>query len=107
MLNYSVESVAYAMFPFLIIAGTVFACIGSVWFLVSFFRMGKRERKEENKDLSEVTCSETADDTVVAAITAAVYAYLSDEASREGKEYKGFKIVSFKRSDKGRPWTDK
>ncbi len=98
---------ANELYPIFVVFGTAFVFIGIIWFIVSLYRMSKGKTQEEGVEVSDIFPHASGDDAVVAAISAAITAYLTEEAAKEGREYKGFKIVSFKRSNKGKAWTDR
>ena len=103
--------------------GMVFAVLALLWGVLEIFRvvMQKSEKKKTEKSAKQtvvseateqqpghvnaetVTAESTGDDgELIAAITAAVAAYL---ASEEGAAYAGgFRVVSFRRSGNGSTW---
>lgn len=104
----SVWDFADDLFPILIILGTVFTSLAIIWIIVSFVKMirsGNEEKSAEELPIPTVSVTDSPDGATIAAISAAITAALQSEAQEKGTVYNGFRLVSFKRSDKGRSWT--
>ncbi len=106
--------------------GTIFAVLGALWLVLELFRIvftktnnGPKKSKTEAvkneapkvevapKIENPPAASVGTDYSVIAAISAAVAAVLESECAASGTVYNGFRIVSVKRGDKGRSWTQK
>ena len=103
--------------------GSVFAVLAIIWLILSLFRVvfarEKKAPKAPKVEVAEVkvpapekapqkaAAPVAADFSVIAAISAAVAAILESECAANGTEYTGFRVVSVRRSDKGRSWTQK
>lgn len=103
--------------------GSVFAVLAVIWLILSLFRVVfAREKKAPKAPVADLKVSApkkapqvaaapavapAADYSVIAAISAAVAVVLESECAANGTEYNGFRVVSVRRSDKGRSWTQK
>ena len=105
--------------------GAVFAVLAIIWIILSLFRVifarSKTAPQQPKVTVTEVKAPAPAraaqtsapasapavDYSVIAAISAAVAAVLESECAASGTVYNGFRIVSVRRSDKGRAWTQK
>jgi len=106
------ENTANTILLALMVLGAVFLVLSIIWLIVSLAEKARAGRSEESADLAFGNGNPLAvtveDDTaVVAAISAAIAVILQEEASAKGTAYNGFRIVSFKRADKGRSWKTK
>ncbi len=101
------DKLASDLLPIFIILGTVFVTIGIVFMVFVLLKLSRHDGGNKSKGVPEVTVSDEGDGAIIAAISAAIAACLMDEAQREGRAYNGFKVVSFKRSSKGKAWTDR
>ena len=103
------ENAANNILLALLVLGALFLVLSVIWLIVSLYekmRGGTSESGgEENSSVPTVTV--TDDTAVIAAISAAIAVILQEEAAARGTTYNGFRIVSFKRADKGRAWTQK
>ena len=103
--------------------GAVFSVLAIIWIILSLFRVifarPKSAPKQPKATVTEVKAPApkkaiqqaapvpSADYSVIAAISAAVAAVLESECAASGTVYNGFRVVSIRRSDKGRSWTQK
>lgn len=104
--------------------GAVFSVLAIIWIILSLFRLifarPKSAPKQPKVTVTEVKAPVSAnavqqpaapapsvDYSVIAAISAAVAAVLESECAANGTVYNGFRVVSVRRSDKGRSWTQK
>lgn len=102
------SDVAAAIIVALLVFTALFLILSIIWLVASLASMTrKKDSYDEDGDrpLPDVTITE--DNAVIAAISAAIAVILSEEAAAKGTTYNGFKIVSFRRADKGRSWTQK
>lgn len=90
--------------------GTVFIVLMILWGIISLFRVFSMERKPAKAEpkavdtLKEETEEESSadDNAVIAAIMAAIEAYRSEE----GNAGLPYRVVSFKRKDARKGWTN-
>ena len=115
---FSGERLALAGQMTLIGMGMVFAVLGLLWGVLAIFKFvfakpAPKPRAEvkpvaEPEPVAEVTPAASVggnDDELIAVITAAIAAYI---ASEEPEAYQGgFRVVSFRRANGGRPWNSK
>ena len=106
--------------------GAVFAVLAIIWIILSLFRVifarqktAPKQPKVKNVEVKAPVPAKAAqsaavpasapsvDYSVIAAISAAVAAVLESECAANGTVYNGFRVVSVRRSDKGRSWTQK
>ncbi len=113
---FSPERLALAGQMTLIGMGMIFSVLGILWAVLAIFKLVFAKTKPKKKTPVEVSVAPVAEpepvaayaaeeDELVAVITAAVAAYI---ASEEPDAYQGgFKVVSFRRANGGRPWNSK
>lgn len=102
--------------------GAVFGVLALIFAILTLFRVVFTKKPAPKKANVEAPAAKTpvqkptapapvsapsADNSVIAAISAAVAMMLEDECKANGTTYNGFRIVSVRRSDKGRSWTQK
>ena len=121
---FSVEAWKYAGQMTLLGMGMVFSVLALLWLVLAIFKLifvGKSPKAEKKKAPAAVAkavqesvvaveedtapVADTADDELVAVITAAVAAYMAEENG--GVPVGGFRVVSFRRACGGRPWNTK
>lgn len=96
--------------PILLVLGAVFAVLAIIWLVLSIYKMlssNTNSASDEQLPIPSVNVTDAPDGATIAAITAAITAVLQAEAQAKGTVYNGFKLVSFKRSNKGGSWTQK
>ena len=107
------ESVADGILVALVALFAVFLILAVIWLIASLVKMNNDryeyyyEDEEDGNDEKTLSVTVSDDNAVIAAISAAIAVILQEEAAAKGTAYNGFKIVSFKRADKGRSWTQK
>ena len=83
----------------------VFSVLALLWgflelFKVIFYHPEKQNKAEAAPEVPAVTetVEENNDEELTAVITAAVYAYISEECKTENKKVPAFRVVSFKKN---------
>lgn len=98
----------------------VFAVLAILWMVLSIFKLlfaGKapKEKKAERTEIvrntaepigTPIAVHASNDEALIAVITAAVAAYMSEESGREVLP-SGLRVVSFRRASTGRSWNTK
>ena len=120
---FSIERIEYALQMTLLGLGAVFAVLALIWLVLVIFKIflydlknkGKiAENTEKKSDVEQTvaeqpstTVSQLSDDSTVAAIIAAISAYISDDAELSKEYANGFRVVSFKRVRPKSSWNNK
>ncbi len=96
----------------------VFAVLGIICFVMYLFRLffytlpNRRSKKADEVRQSDVSVIPSADPNevdpaLIAVLSAAVAAVLADEAEAAGTPAPSFRVVSFRRTSRGRGWNEK
>ena len=120
---FSLERIEYALQMTLLGLGAVFAVLTLIWLILVIFKIflydlknkSKKTENTENKSNVEqtvveqpsTTVSQSSNDSTVAAIIAAISAYISDDAELSKEYANGFRVVSFKRVRPKSSWNNK
>ena len=112
---FSADAFAKAAEVVLLGVGMVFAVLALLWLALSVFKLifsGNTEKKktaeqsapEPEAETAPTAVPQTDDGELIAVLTAAIAAYRANEEGLTGESAGGFRVVSFKRAAKGRPW---
>ena len=108
------ETVADGILVALVALFALFLILSVIWLIASLVKMNNdryeyyyEDEEDEEGENTPPSVTVADDNAVIAAISAAIAVILQEEATAKGTAYNGFKIVSFKRADKGRSWTQK
>lgn len=84
----------------------VFLFLAVIWLIVSIHeKLHKNtEGTSQTEEIGIPSVEISDDNAVIAAISAAIATILEEEAAANNTPYNGFRIVSFKRENKGRAW---
>lgn len=84
----------------------LFLLVAVIWMVISICeKLHKNNNTSSHFEEMDIPSVEISDDNaVIAAISAAIAAILEEEAAANNTPYNGFRIVSFKRENKGRAW---
>lgn len=121
---FSAERLEYALKMTLLGLGAVFAVLTVIWFILVIFKFflydlnnaNKQVHKAETKTVEPISVKQTdnipkqpissKDDATVAAIMAAISAYISDNEDLSKEYAGGFRVVSFKRVRAKATWNN-
>ena len=120
---FSPERLEYALQMTLLGIGAVFAVLSLIWLVLVVFKfflydLKNRDTKKQNSTkapvvekevqpvVSEAPVVNSSDDATVAAIIAAISAYISDDPELSKEYAGGFRVVSFKRTRAKATWNN-